>query len=528
MKSKLPIIFIVILAFIIRIIFINSFPPSLNWDEVSHGYNAYSILKTGRDEWGNIMPLIFRCYGDFKLPLYIYSTVIPVFLFGLNTFSVRLISILAGTLSTFLIYLIVKKILPNQKSIIYLASLIFCFSPVTIFLSRIALEANLFMFLFLLSFYFLLSQKYSLSTIFYGLSLFTYNSSRVLLPFYLVALIFILFKQQTKLSKKLLLKFLPFIILVILTIFQTFNQSGQARYQWVSLLDSGSINQINELRQTYPRFLVNKLTYFTYSATKNYLSHFNPQFLFFNGGSNYQFSIPNFYLIFPFFLPFLILGLIFLFKNIKKDNFKLVLFFFFTAPIPSAITRDAPHVLRSIIFFPLAIIIISFGLKYLFRLSPKISLVILILVLLFSQISFWPKYFSYARNYSSSWQYGYSQVISYLKDVYHDYDKIIFTKKYGEAHEFLLFYWPWDPSNYHQDTFKNWDYHATWYWVNAFDKFIFINDWEIKDYTKNLSSESKILLVTSPHNYNENSYNSIKTINFLDNSVAFEILDIKK
>lgn len=72
----------------------------------------------------------------------------------------------------------------------------------------------------------------------------------------------------------------------------------------------------------------------------------------------------------------------------------------------------------------------------------------------------------------------------------------------------------------------NWDYHATWYWVNAFDKFKFINDWEIKEKTKKLSS--KTLLITSPSNYNKDNSHLIKTINFLNGQPAFDILELNE
>ena len=89
-----PILFlIVVLAFVLRFVQLDSLPPSLNWDEVSHGYNAYSILKTGKDEWGKFLPIIFRAYGDYKLPLYIYITAFSEFIFGLNEFAVRLPSV---------------------------------------------------------------------------------------------------------------------------------------------------------------------------------------------------------------------------------------------------------------------------------------------------------------------------------------------------------------------------------------------------------------------------------------------------
>lgn len=523
--SKLYLLLIIILGFILRIVFIDKYPPSLNWDEVSHGFNAYSILNTGRDEWGNFMPTIFRCFGDYKLPAYIYLTVPSVFLFGLNDFSVRLVSILAGSLVSFVIYLILKIVFLNNPKIPLFGAAISAFSPGTIFLSRIALEANLFMFLFCLSLYLLIQKKYPLSTLIFGVSLFTYNSSRVLLPFYLILLVFLLIKDKVKVAKNWY-KFLPFIILAIITVFQTLNQSGQARYQWVSLLDQGSINRINELRQTYPRIFVNKATYFFFKATSNYLSHFNPSFLFINGGSHYQFSLPNFFIISPFFLPFLILGLFYLLKNINQKYFQILLFWLLIAPIPSSITRDAPHVLRSIVFFPIIIIISTIGIDLIYKKIPKLTTFLIILSLILGQYLFWSKYNTYTSNYSNSWQYGYQEVVGFIKDNYQNYNQIIITKKYGEPHEFILFYWPWNPKEYQNNPSKVWDFHANWYWIDGFDKFKFVNDWEIKENTLNISSKNKTLLITSPNNYNQGN-RLVKTINFLDNTPAFEILEIK-
>lgn len=523
--KKILLILFIFLGLILRVISIDKYPPSLNWDEVSHGFNAYSILKTGKDEWGNLLPTIFRAYGDFKLPLYIYLTVPFVFLFGLNPFSIRFVSVIAGSLTPFIVYLILTKLFSKKSTIPLIGAAIFALSPGTIFLSRIALEANLFMFLFCLSFYFLIKQKYPLSTLFYGLCLFTYNSSRVLLPFYLVLLLYLIIKNKYKLFPNLY-RFIPFIILVIIAAFQIFDQSGQARYQWVSILDQGSINKINELRQIYPRFIINKATYFVFTASKNYLSHFNPLFLFIKGGSHYQFSLPAFYIITPLFIPFLIIGIYFLFKNVKNINYQILLFWLLISPVPSSITRDAPHVLRSIVFIPIIIILISLGINLIFKKYPKLCLTFIFICLIFSQISFWPKYKLYAKDYSSSWQYGYKEVALYIKDKYSEYDQIIFTKKYGEPHEFLLFYLNWDPNKFQIDKAKIWDYHANWYWVDGFDKFKFVNDWEIQEKTKNLDPTKKTLLITSPNNYNQ-SNQILNTIYFLDDSPAFQILEIK-
>ena len=524
--NKLFLILIFFTGFLLRFIFINQYPPSLNWDEVSHGFNAYSILKTGKDEWGISFPTIFRAYGDYKLPLYIYLTVPVIALLGLNLISVKFISILSGSLLSLVIYFIIKKIFPKNKLLPIIGALIIAFSPSTIFLSRIALEANLFLFLFCLSFYYLFDKKYGLSSFVFSLCLLTYNSSRVLLPFYLILLIFLIVKNKYKFLQNWF-KYIPFIATVCLVTFQMLDQSGQARYQWVSLLDQGSINRIDELRQFYPRILVNKVTYFAFYAFKNYISFFNPQYLFFNGGSNYQFSIPNFFLLSPFLLPLLLLGLIRLIKSIKTDqNYLILLFWLIISPIPSAITRDAPHILRGITFLPIIIILITLGFSNFKKNITRLLFFYLFIVLIFGQFLFWNKYQNYSQKYSQSWQYGYKQTVNYIKNNYNDYDQIIFTKKYGEPHEFLLFYWPWDPSDYQSNPSKDWNYHASWYWIDAFDKFKFINDWEIKDFTQNIDKTKKTLLITSPNNYNQGN-KLLNTINFLDHTPAFQILEIK-
>lgn len=504
---------IFVLSLISRLVFTNSYPPSLNWDEVSHGFNAYSILKTGKDEWGISLPLIFRAYGDFKLPLYIYLSILPIFILGLNPLSVKFISIISGAIAPIFIFLFLKKLTKN-KTTSFVATLLYSFSPWTIFLSRVALEANLFLTLFIISIYFLTTKKIHLSLFFYALCLFSYNSSRAILPFYLFLVVFLSIKFKLNFKKNIF-----FILFFALSIFivsiQSLDSSGQARFKWVSIIDEGAINQINQLRITYPRIIANKATYFILKSLGNYLSHFNPKFLFGSGGSHYQFNIPQFYLISPLLSPFFIYGL---FQLVKKKYY-LSLFILLISPIPSAITRDAPHTLRSIVFISTVTFISVYGLITIFSKKSKQFLILATFIILINQIQFWPKYKQYSRDYSSSWQYGYSQMVNLIKQNYHSYQNIYITKKYGEPHEFILFYWPWSPSNYQNDTNKIWDYHASWYWIDAFDKFKFINDWEIKNY--NFPPNS--LLITSPGNY-PNKAKKQKTLYYPNNQPIFEIL----
>src|SRR6185437_13530166 len=106
---------IVILGFFLRFIDVSQNPPGLYIYEASIGYNAYTILTTGKDEYGIPHPLWFRSFGDYKLPVYIYSVAGAMSIFGKTEFAVRIPSILSGTLTIVFFYLFLKKLLELEK-----------------------------------------------------------------------------------------------------------------------------------------------------------------------------------------------------------------------------------------------------------------------------------------------------------------------------------------------------------------------------------------------------------------------------
>src|SRR3990170_2437800 len=99
MNRRLIILFLAILSigFYLRFYQLGVNPPHLYWDEASLGYNAYTIATSFRDEHGEFLPLDrFIAFGDYKPPGYIYAAVPSILLLGLNEFSVRLPSAIAG------------------------------------------------------------------------------------------------------------------------------------------------------------------------------------------------------------------------------------------------------------------------------------------------------------------------------------------------------------------------------------------------------------------------------------------------
>ena len=138
---KLLFFSIIFIASILRLWQLGVVPPSPDWDEAALGYNAYSVLKTGRDEYGTWFPLSLRSYDDYKPPLYMYLTVPSVALFGLETWAVRLPSAIAGILAVIGTYYFVKELF-RKDAIAYVCALLLAISPWHIQFSRIAFESN--------------------------------------------------------------------------------------------------------------------------------------------------------------------------------------------------------------------------------------------------------------------------------------------------------------------------------------------------------------------------------------------------
>ena len=556
MKFKLVVLSIIILAALLRLVKLDGLPPALNWDEVSIGYNANSILQTGKDEWGQVMPLSFRAYGDYKLPGYVYLDVPFVGIFGLNEWGVRLPSALLGIGLSLLTILILKKLsdIHSASWSGFLAAIL----PWSIILSRIALEAQLALFLTTVSFYFfILSLEKRIFLIFsaisFGLTIFSYNSSRIVTPLLILVLTIIYWSDLKKIKKTALGALLIFAVFFGIALPNALLQDSSARYKWTTILDQGAINHIDELRgsSALPSILTkisyNRVTYVVPEVIKNYASHFNPDFLFIDGGSNFQFSVPGSGLVYPIFIPFLLLGFYQIFKERQKWQLA-ILSWLLIAPMPAAITRDSPHALRAIMMIIPLVMIASLGLaKFVehFHGQKKMYLIkwSLIGVFLISLIFFWQSYAGdYTKNYSWSWQYGYKQAVNYIKQNGNKYQTIYFTKKYGEPHEFLLFYLGYDPAKYLSDPNLVRYFKSDWYWVDSFDKYVFVNDWEVLDRVKNLesrvkeasptASEQRVkesgvknLLITTPGNYPA-GVKKLETIDFLNGKPAFDIVEL--
>lgn len=530
---KLILIFIFLIAFILRFWQLGTNPPSLDWDEASLGYNAYSILKTGRDEYGNFLPLSIRSFGDYKPPLYTYLTVIPVAMFGLNEFSTRFISAFFGTFTVLVIYFLVKELFPQKSFTFYLLSFIFItLSPWHIQFSRIAFEANLALFfsvcgiwLFLLG---LKKQIYFLpSFLSFALSVYAYHSPRLVVPLLIIGLIFF-FKERLKNVWKGLGVGLIVFILFSIPLVQEFKSATGARFGSVTVLNAqerlgSSIPKMDYDRQNQDfigRLTHNRRIVFAREVLGGYLDHFNFDFLFLKGDSPGRHHAAGIGMLYLWDLPFVLMGIYFLLQQ-KNRNTQFLFWWFSVAPVASSLTAGTPHAVRSLMYLPIYQIFIAAGflklLKSLGENSKKKRLAVVFICSLFLFNFFYYLHMYYIhtpKEYSQWWQYGYKQVVEETSKYENRFDKIIVTYGYDQPYIYLLFYKLIDPAWYQQ----NWGGGEVMREERSFSKYIFKKiDWQ-RD-----SKLPNTLLVGTPKEIPQGADGLLSEIKFLDGSVAFRI-----
>ena len=533
-----------ILAFVLRIYRVTSDPPSLNWDEVSIGYNAYSVLKTGKDEWGVSFPLNFRSYGEYKLPVQIYASIPGIALFGLNEFGVRITPVIYGTLTVLLLYFLAKEI-SDKKEIGLISAFLLAISPWHIQLTRASFESGFSVFwvtlgalLFLKGFK---KKKYWIwSIVPFVLAIYTYNAARVFTPLFILIAFLIYRKALLKDIKVFLVSFGIFSLSMIPLAASFFGGQASARFKLVSIMDDpGFVQRVNKARgntnlpEPLPKLIHNKYTHFAYVYAGNYLSHFTPDFLFISGAGHKQHHVQGIGELYAVQAPFIILGLYFLFK--KKNPWRWFLIsWLLLVFIPVAITVDSiPNALRTVLAVIPYEIFTAVGFWETFTVLKKKRAKIILFVVTFGLliVQFIPylnNYYNiYPKLYSRDWQYGYKQAASYIKDHYNDYDMIVFSRTYGEPHMFTLFFLNWDPAKYQNDPNLVRFEANNWIWVLKFDKFYFPDLGDTGTKYQDIVAENpgkKILLIGKPGDFPEN-LPTLKEINFLNGEAAFRIVE---
>ena len=516
--KKIILISILVLAAFLRIYNLGSF-PALNADEAAIGYNAYSLLETGKDEHGNSWPVHFQSFNDFKPGGYFYLVLPFVKLLGLNEWAVRLPSALIGIFTVLLVYLLVKELFKDE-TLALTSSFFLSISPWHIHFSRGGWEVNTATFLMVLGFrLFIKSVKKPklliLSSLFFVLSLYVYHAARIIAPLLVIGLMLIYRKKVLGNIKNVVIAGLFGLVLLLPLINDFTGSAVTSRVAGVGLFaDPGPLARINELRgehadfQSLPaKIFHNKAISYSMAFVENWSEHYSGEFLFFSGDEIQRNKVPETGQMYLFDIIFVLAGLVYIAK--KPKGWKPILLWLIIAPFAAALTFQSPHALRAQNMVIPLVVISAYGavslFRWLYKIVPKkllFGLIFLPFVLIISwqfaryMDMYWV---NMAPKYPFSSQYGVKELALYVEERQDSYEKIFVANDYDQPYILFLFYLKYPPAKFQSDhslTERDVFHFST---VDHFDKYYFID----VDYNELIANNPNSLIIGAKEEVSE-------------------------
>lgn len=462
-KKEYFILFMIVLfAGVLRFWNLSSVPPSLSHDEVAIGYNAYSILMTGKDEYGIRFPLLFKSFDDYKLPGMVYASVPSIKLFGLNELGVRFPSAFLGTLTVFLFYFIAKIFTKKNVSKSLIITLFFAFSLWHINFSRQSFESNGALFFLTAGTYFLLKADKKLrnlycASFFYAISLYFYYSVRLVIPFLLLSFFILNFKTLLKNLKIVFVSLLIGIAVLFPLLPNIFSPSGFTRINKVSVVNDPDYVVrktkyaliIARNNNILTKIIYNRRVALLQTVVSNYFKNFSYSEIFVKGTGSMG-------LLYVFELPFFILGIYYLFR--ARTPLKWILIaWFFSAPLAGALTTDQPNSLRTLLNAPMFSLMSGLGFWTIFKLFKNTRFKYLFLAFSVLIFGFYLSkflnnyYYLYPRAHSLDFGDGNKQMINYVIQNENKYKAIYISGYYWRPYIYALFWRNYSPLLYQKN-----------------------------------------------------------------------------
>ncbi len=431
-------IFLLILSLFLRTLWVTRIPSELFGDEIDVGYQAYSLLKTGRDLYSQPFPLYPKSLSELRLPVLLYSTVPSVALLGLNSLSVRLPEVLFGSIAPLILFLLVLKV-SGKRSLAVFSAIFLAILPWHIHYSRVAFEVVIMLDFIMLGSLLYLRRSWLLSALFFALTFYTYSTSIVFVPLLLIGL----FVHAKKIPTFIFA--ICFLFLLYPFFYNLYTGSAGSRYLLLSIFKNPdvykySIELRNSSKQTLEPVFHNRYISIGEYFMKNYLSAFSTDFLFVRGDPTIRHSFMISGQLLPIFAPFVLIGLAALI--IHKQFFWL--YWLTISPIASALTYDGGFHATRLFFMVIPLSIATAAgywhilqhRKYIWHVLTFVPIIANFVYLSHFYIIHYPKV-SWRW-----WQTGYQQVFSNLPT---GFSKYYINNTYEPSLIRFLFYTKYDP-----------------------------------------------------------------------------------
>lgn len=468
-----------------RIVLLNRFPLGFHEDEVKVGWNAYSILKTGKDDLGNRFAMYYNTFGDYRPTGIFYATIPSILLFGVTQTAVRFPAAFFGALTVFPVYYLTlllqkrKRREPNKIAAL-MAALFLAVSPWHIFTSRATSEAVICLFFALMGITLFIGgitnekKKYLIVsfTMFFISTLF-YHMVRPLLPLFVFTILVYYWQHITPLMRKSGFIFCVFISILSLLLLTT--KASRGRFEQVAVAKY----QENVLGTHTSRFEIPTL------IKNEYAKYLGPDFLIGDTPKPYRYRVFGVGLLSMATLLFFVIGLT---RMAQRKISVLPFALLFLSPIPAAVTgEDAPNLHRALFMLPFIVIIAGFGAQYLWEngFFKRTFFLILFAFLSLSTVTALVVYFTSGDMDAAPYRnYGSKVVAAYMIQYEDQYSHIIVSDDPDSLYPWYAFADKKDPKEFNAQAINrlkgDWTYRNITFTQNKCPSSDFLNDKTIK------------------------------------------------
>lgn len=539
-KLRILLLLIIFIAFFLRFYKLSEIPNGLYQDETAIGYNAYSILETGKDEHGKTYPVYFKSFGDYKLPVYFYLTSFSVDVFGLNAFAVRFPSAFLGSLAVIVFYFLLKDLTQN-KTLALVSAFFLAVNPWHLHFSRAGFEVNIALFFTLVGCWIFIKGIESKRHIYFYpailafvLSVYSYNVTRLLSPLILGIFIVFYFAKVSKISKKQLAVFIIFSIVILLPFIYTFFSSGGVSSARGALLTSADVQAESvELRSylfhsssLFGKIFFNSWVLLLWYYLRNLASAFSTTFFFVSGSLHGNQGIGNFGAMYLFQIPLCVIGIVSIVRK-KVTSLAIFIAWAIVTVLVLSLSKEVPHATRGyFLVIPLTLFSshgVLAAISWMRSRKEKwvgvVAYTMAIVFIFYNFVYYFTSYYvRFPIYYAKSWRSEDRQLAEYISKNEHNFEKIIIDKKAGFVYTSLLFYAKYPSKQFLETVVREPDDSEGFSNVVSFGKYLYKDiDWT-KDYTQG----TKILFITTDAN-KPKDIPSLKTFYYPVRPVVFSL-----
>lgn len=434
---------ILIVAALFRLPALDRVPNGFFLDEASRGYDAYSLLLTGRDQFGVPWPLFAEGLDDYTPTVFTLLVIPSVALLGLDVAAVRLPAALVGIATVGMTYLAGRAYFGSAVGLV--AAGLLAISPWHILPSRTGAEWVLLPLFTTTGAWLLALGRRSgpallAASVVLGIGLYSYAFARLLIPLLALGYLALWWRDLLRRAVWSQAALVVLVVLALPLVQFAVTAAGQAR-----------------LRAVVPLERYSGLALIPY-VLSNLASYFNPAFLIWGTEPTDHHRLRGFGPILPWMAPLLIAAVVAVARLPRREAL-FWLWWLVAAPASAALHRESPSSVLLLGAIPAWQMVAALGAvrlaawaqawrPLLGRAVVRVGLLAAVGSAALAGSALYTDYPVYAAD---DWLSGARETVAYLEANRVAFDDVLVSDRLPAVHILVLFHARLDPATYQAD-----------------------------------------------------------------------------